>query len=55
MKDFFIYFFGQGTETEFSIFTLPHFLPIAVMIAVIFLIRNNAEALRSWKHEENLR
>ena len=55
MKDFFIYFFGAGTEQEFAIFTLAHFMPVAVMLAVIFLIRKYADTLRGWKFEENLR
>lgn len=55
MKNLLIYFFGAGTEPEFAIFTVPHFLPILVMLAMIFLIRKNADTLRQWKHEENLR
>ena len=38
MKDFFIYFFGVGTEVEFSAFTLPHFAPIILMGLAIYLI-----------------
>ena len=30
MKDFFHYFFGQGTQVEFENFTLAHFLPIVL-------------------------
>ena len=37
MKDFLLYFWGAGTEPEFSIFTFAHFAPILVMLAVIFL------------------
>ena len=55
MKDFFIYFFGQGTETEFSIFTLAHILPVLAMLAVIYLIFRKRESLREWKHEQSLR
>lgn len=47
MKDFFIYFFGVGTEVEFSAFTLPHFLPIILMCAVIYLIYRFREQLCS--------
>ena len=38
MKEFFIYFFGKGNEAEFTDFTLAHFLPIVLAIAVILLI-----------------
>jgi len=55
MKDFFVYFFGQGTQQEFAIFTLAHFAPILVMLGVIALIYWKREALRNWQHEQTLR
>ncbi|MBR2048790.1 MAG: TIGR02206 family membrane protein [Oscillospiraceae bacterium] len=55
MKDFLIYFFGAGNEPEFALFTLAHFLPILLMVAVIFLIRKNANAIRESRYETNLR
>ena len=55
MKAFFAYFFGAGTQQEFSIFTFAHFAPILVMLGVILLIYRNREAIRNWKHEETLR
>lgn len=55
MKAFFAYFFGEGTQQEFSIFTFAHFAPILVMLGVILLIYRNREAIRNWKHEEPLR
>ena len=55
MKDFFAYFFGQGAEPEFSLFTLAHILPIALMLVVIFLIRRGADRIRNSRHEETLR
>ena len=55
MKDFFAYFFGQGAEPEFSLFTLAHILPIVLMLVVIFLIRRGAERIRNSRHEETLR
>ena len=40
VKDFLIYFFGQGTEPEFKLFTFAHIAPIIIMIdAIIFRIR----------------
>ena len=55
MKEFFAYFFGQGTEPEFALFTPAHIAPIALMIVLILLIRKHAGRLRGWKHEERLR
>lgn len=55
MKDFLIYFFGAGTEVEFSLFTVAHFAPVIFAIGLILLIRRHRDALRSWKYEENLR
>ena len=55
MKEFFIYFFGQGEVQEFALFTPAHILPVLWMVAMILLIRKNAGSLRDWKHEEKLR
>ena len=55
MKDFFVYFFGAGSTPEFSLFTLAHFVPIAVAVGVIFLIYRNREGIRNSRHEENFR
>ena len=55
MHEFLHYFFGQGTEPEFALFTPAHIAPIAVMIAAILLIRKYAARLRDWKHEEGIR
>ena len=55
MKEFFAYFFGEGTQTEFSIFTLAHFLPVLLMIGCILLIYYKRDALKKSKHEETLR
>ena len=55
MKDFFIYFFGEGTQPEFSLLTPAHIAPIAAMLLVIWCIYRNRETLRSSKWEEKLR
>ena len=55
MKDFFKYFFGQGTEVEFRNFTLAHFLPILIMIGIIFGIYFYQDKLKNFKHEKGLR
>lgn len=55
MKNVLIYFFGQGTEPEFSLFTFAHFAPIALLFVTIFLIRRYRESLRTFRREETLR
>ena len=55
MKAFFAYFFGQGTETEFSLFTLAHFAPILLMLLAIWCIYKKRDALAQSKYEEKLR
>ena len=55
MKEFCYYFFGQGTQVEFTNFSLAHFLPIAIMIALIFTIRHFRARLRCSEREETLR
>lgn len=55
MKDFFIYFFGQGTQQEFALFTPAHIAPILGMIAVIIAIKCSARKLQQWKHEQAIR
>ena len=37
MKGFLHYFFGQGSEIEFRNFSLAHFAPILLTVAVILL------------------
>ena len=55
MKDFFQYFFGAGTEIEFTNFSLAHFLPIILAIGVIVLISRCRNRIRGWRHEQTLR
>ena len=55
MKEFFIYFFGEGTAPEFALFTPAHIAPVALMIAVILLIRRFGTEIRKSRHEETLR
>ena len=55
MKEFFEYFFGKGDTVEFENFTLAHFLPILLMIAVIVLIYVFRNKLRESKRDKNLR
>lgn len=55
MKEFFSYFFGAGETEEFTNFTLAHFLPILVMVAIIVLIYRYRKQLSAYKHEEKIR
>lgn len=55
MHEFIQYFFGAGTEEEFSNFTLAHFLPILLAVGVIFLIWRFREKLRNSKKDELFR
>ena len=55
MKEFFIYFFGEGTQPEFALFTPAHFAPVLLMIAAIMLIRRFRKQIRCSRYEETLR
>ena len=55
MKDFFAYFFGQGTEEEFHALSLAHLLPILMMIGVVYLVYRYRDRLRDAKCEGKLR
>ena len=55
MKDFFVYFFGAGTQPEFTNFSFAHFAPILALIAVIFAIYRFKDTLRDCKWEKTLR
>ena len=55
MKEFFNYFFGKGTEVEFTNFSLAHFLPILLAAAVIYLTFRYRDKIRDSKHEGTVR
>jgi hypothetical integral membrane protein (TIGR02206 family) len=55
VKDFFHYFFGKGTEIEFTNFSLAHFIPIGLMIALIWVIYHFRNQIRNMKREEYFR
>ena len=55
MKEFLLYFLGKGETEEFSNFTLAHFLPILLMVAVILLIYYFRQSLHRWQFEKTLR
>lgn len=51
MLEFLKYFLGKGETEEFTNFTLAHFLPILIAIAMIYLIYRYRENIRGLKHE----
>lgn len=55
MKEFLEYFFGAGTEPEFSNFTLAHFAPILITVVLILLVFRYRNRLGGWKHEKTIR
>ncbi len=55
MKDFLIYFLGKGESVEFTNFSLAHFLPIILMIALVLLIRKFGDKLEHSKYDRTIR
>lgn len=55
MKEFLIYFFGKSNVAEFTNFTVAHFVPIIIMLAIILLIAKFADKIRDAKCEKSLR
>lgn len=55
MKDWLYYFFGEGSEQEFTLFTFAHLAPILVMIGLILLIWFCREKIRRLHREEMIR
>lgn len=55
MKEFLKYFFGKGEEIEFTNFSLAHFLPIILMIAVIICFKVFEDKIRNYKNERIFR
>ena len=55
MKEYLVYFFGQGTLQEFSLLTPAHFAPILLLLLVIWLMWKKRDALRTSRYEEALR
>lgn len=55
MKEFLHYFFGQGDTAEFQNFSIAHFAPILLTVAVILLIYRFRNTLRDLKHEKSIR
>ena len=51
MKEFLKYFFGAGTEVEFTDFSLAHFAPILIAVGVIFLVYFCRDKIKNCKRE----
>ena len=50
-----IYFFGAGSEVEFSLFTLAHFVPILLLAVAIYCLARNGEKIRNSPREVTYR
>ncbi|MBQ5326482.1 MAG: YwaF family protein, partial [Oscillospiraceae bacterium] len=55
IRDFLIYFFGQGNEPEFAIFTAAHIIPILLLFLAIFLLYRYRDSIRNSSMEINFR
>lgn len=55
IKNKLIHFFGQGNEQEFSILTLPHFIPILFLIVSLYLLYRYRDRIRTSAYETNFR
>ena len=55
MKEALTYFFGAGSEQEFSLFTVAHFAPVLAMLLVIWWIWKKQDAIRESRHEVKIR
>ena len=49
MEQWLIYFFGQGTQQEFFLFTPAHFAPILFTLVMIYLVHRFRKSIGSWK------
>lgn len=55
MLEFLSYFFGKGESVEFSNFTVAHFMPILIVVGMLFLIYRFREKIRDMKNEKVIR
>lgn len=55
MVDFLKYFLGKGETEEFANFTLAHFLPILIAVAIILLIHRFRRNIQDLKNERYFR
>lgn len=55
MLEFLSYFFGKGESVEFTNFTVAHFMPIIIVVGIIFLIYHFRNSIRDMKNEKIFR
>jgi len=55
MQAFFSYFFGEGTEPEFALFTPAHIIPILLLLIALFLLHRYRATLRNSPYETKFR
>ena len=55
MLEFLSYFFGKGESVEFTNFTVAHFMPIIIVVGIIFLIYRFRKNIRDMKNEKTFR
>lgn len=55
MKEFINYFFGAGSEVEFTLFSAAHIIPIVVMIMLIYLIYRYKDEIKDTRLDIYLR
>ena len=55
MKNFFLYFFGKGTEPEFSLFSAAHLIPVFLLFVVLFLLYKYRNSIKNSSYETNFR
>lgn len=55
VKNTLIHFFGQGDTQEFALFTLPHILPILLLLAALYFLHRFRDSLGNSRYETNFR
>ena len=55
MLEFLNYFFGKGESVEFTNFTVAHFMPIIIVVGIIFLIYRFRKNISDMKNEKIFR
>lgn len=55
MLEFLSYFFGKGESVEFTNFTIAHFMPIIIVVGIIFLIYRFRKNISDMKNEKIFR
>lgn len=55
MREFLSYFFGKGESVEFTNFTVAHFMPIIIVVGMLFLIYRFRKNIRDMKNEKTFR